>query len=169
MKPGMRAVRTRVHAVAGAIGLLCILTFWTSTALTELFASYETIAFVKATILKGMFVLVPALAIVGASGMSMGARRKDALARSKKRRMPIIALNGLLILLPSAFYLASKSAAGEFDTMFYAVQGIELVVGAVNFSLMGLNMRDGLRMTRRIRYQPTAPAGMPKGRPDQED
>ncbi len=163
-------MRTRIHALAGAIGLLCIFVFWTSTMLTELFASYEAIALVKATILKGMFVLVPALAIVGASGMAMGAKRKDALARSKKRRMPVIAANGLLILLPSAFFLASKSAAGEFDGTFYAVQGVELVAGAANFSLIGLNMRDGLRMTRRIgtRPRPAKTTGMQTGHPDKE-
>lgn len=143
-------MKTKIHAVAGVIGFLCILTFWTSTAVSELFASHETVASVKAMILRGMFVLIPAMVIVGASGMSMGAKRTDALAVSKKRRMPIIALNGLLILLPSAFFLASKSAAGAFDTAFYAIQGVELLAGAANLSLMGLNIRDGLRLTGRL-------------------
>lgn len=143
-------MRTKIHAAAGVIGFLCILTFWTSTAFSELFASHETVAAVKAMILRGMFILIPAMVIVGASGMSMGAKRQDALAISKKRRMPIIALNGLLILLPSAFFLASKAAAGAFDTAFYTIQGVELLAGAVNLSLIGLNIRDGLRMTGRI-------------------
>ncbi len=101
-------------------------------------------------ILRGMFILIPAMMIVGASGMAMGAKRTDALAVGKKRRMPIIALNGLLILLPSAIFLASKAQAGAFDAIFYSVQGIELLAGAVNLSLMGVNIRDGLRMTGRI-------------------
>ena len=144
-------MKTRIHAIAGVIGFLTILTFWTSTVFSELFASHETIAAVKAMILKGMFILIPAMVIVGGSGMAMGKRRKDAPAIAKKKRMPFIAANGLLILLPSAFFLASKAAAGEFDTWFYVVQGVELIAGAINLTMMGLNIRDGLTMTGRIR------------------
>ncbi len=41
--------------------------------------------------------------------------------------------------------------AGSFDTTFYAVQALELLAGATNLTLMGLNVRDGLRMTGRLR------------------
>ena len=143
-------MKKKIHAIAGLIGFLCILTFWTSTVYSELFTSHEVIASVKAMILRGMFILIPAMVIVGGSGMSMGGKWKSPLAVAKKKRMPIIALNGLLVLLPSAFFLASKASAGEFDKMFYTVQAIELVAGALNLTLMGLNMRDGLRMTGRI-------------------
>ena len=39
-----------------------------------------------------------------------------------------------------------KAAAGEFDVAFYAVQFVELVVGAVQLTLMGMNFRDGFRL-----------------------
>lgn len=143
-------MKTRIHAIAGVIGFLTILTFWTSTVLSELFASYQAIAAVKGMILTGMFVLIPAMAIAGGSGMSMGKNRTDARATAKKKRMPLIAANGLIVLLPSAFFLASKSAAGAFDSWFYAVQGLELIAGAANLAMMGLNIRDGLTMTGRI-------------------
>ena len=61
--------------------------------------------------------------------------------------MPFIAANGLLILLPAAIFLDHWATAGTFDTKFYIVQGVELAAGAINLTLMGLNMRDGLRMT----------------------
>ena len=144
-------MKTRIHAVAGGIGFLMILTFWTSTVISELFAGPDTIAAVKAMILKGMILLIPAMAIAGGSGMAMGRRRKDALTRAKKRRMPIIAANGLLILVPAAWFLAGKAAAGAFDTVVYAVQAVELIAGAANLSMMGLNIRDGLRMTGKLR------------------
>ena len=143
-------MKTRLHAAAGLIAFLTILTFWTSTAFSELFGSHETIAAVKAMILDGMFILIPAMAIVGASGMAMGKSRTDAPAVAKKRRMPIIAANGILILLPAAFFLESRAAAGTFDIGFYAVQGLELIAGAVNLALMGKNIRDGLSMTGRL-------------------
>lgn len=142
----------RIHAIAGGIGFLMILTFWTSTAISELFASHGTIAAVKDLILKGMIILIPAMVIVGGSGMALGRRRKDPPAIAKKKRMPIIAMNGLLILLPAAWFLASKATAGEFDRIFYTVQSIELIAGAANITMMGLNIRDGFKMTRKVRY-----------------
>jgi len=143
-------MKTRIHAIAGGIGFLMILLFWTSTAITELFANHETVAAVKALILKGMFILIPAMVIAGGSGMAMGKNRSDAPVIAKKNRMPIIALNGLLILIPCAWFLAGKAAAGEFDAIFYIVQALELIAGAANLSMMGLNIRDGLTMTGKI-------------------
>lgn len=142
---------TKIHPIAGVIGFLTILTFWTSTAYSELFGTHAIIATVKGMVLYGMFILVPAMAIVGASGMYMGSRRKDAPARAKKKRMPFIALNGLLILLPLAFYLESKASIGAFDTTFYILQVIELIAGATNLYLMGLSIRNGRTMGNRRR------------------
>lgn len=142
-------MKTKIHAIAGVIGFLTILTFWTSTVFSELFGSYETVAVVKGLILKGMFVLIPAMVVVGASGMNLGRKRRDAPAIAKKKRMPFIAVNGLMILLPAAFYLQSKAAAGEYDSSFYVIQALELVAGATNLTLMGLNIRDGRSMAKR--------------------
>ena len=69
---------------------------------------------------------------------------------TKARRMPFIAANGVLILIPSALFLASKASAGSFDASFYLVQAVELIAGAANIVLLGLNMRDGLRLTGRL-------------------
>lgn len=136
-----------IHPIAGVIGFLTILTFWSSTVYSEMFGTPETVAAVKSLVLRGLFVLVPAMAVVGASGMAMGRRRKDAPARAKKKRMPIIAGNGLLVLVPAAVYLSNKANAGAFDAGFYTVQVIELIAGATNLFLMGLSIRDGRTMT----------------------
>ena len=153
-------MKTRVHAIAGGLALLTIITFWVSTVVAEIFASYETIALVKGLILKGMFVLIPAMMIVGGSGMSLGAKRQDATTLRKKRRMPIIALTGLLVLLPAAFYLEAKASAGAFGTWFYLVQLVELIAGGSNISLMALNIRDGLTMTGKIGNKPVSAASL---------
>ncbi len=144
-------MKTRVHAIAGCVGFLIIGLFWASTVLAELLASYETIAMVKNYILDGMFILIPCLVIAGGSGISLGQGNKSALVLGKKKRMPFIALNGLLVLVPSAIFLATKANANDFDTMFYTVQAIELIAGATNFTLLGLNIRDGLKLTGRRR------------------
>ena len=143
-----------IHPVAGMIALVTIATFWLSTALTELFASQAAVTAVKTAIPWGFLLLIPALAAVGGSGFVLAKGRRAGLIGTKLKRMPIIAANGILILIPSALYLASKAQAGEFDSAFYAVQALELAAGATNITLLGLNMRDGLKITGRLRRKP---------------
>ena len=143
-----------VHPVAGAIALLTIASFWFSTLISELSGSMEAVVAVKTAIPWGFLLLIPALAAAGGTGFSLVGGRAKGLAATKLKRMPVIAGNGLLILVPSALFLAWKASAGEFDAAFYGVQAIELVAGAANLVLLGLNMRDGLRMTGRLRGRP---------------
>jgi hypothetical protein len=58
----------------------------------------------------------------------------------------LIALNGLLVLVPLAVFVHLKAAQGAFDGLFYGAQVIELIAGAANLWLIGLNARDGLRL-----------------------
>ena len=141
----------RFHLIAGTIGFLTILTFWLSTAAAELFGSAETITNVKQAIPWGFLVLVPALVITGASGFRMAGPTSDPRVARKKRRMRVVAGNGLLILIPAALYLAMLASRGELGRLFYGVQAIELVAGAANLMLMALNIQDGLRLTGRLR------------------
>ena len=140
-----------IHPVAGALALLTIATFWVSTSLSELFGSAASVVAVKSAIPWGFLVLIPALIAAGGSGFALAKGRRGGLVGAKIKRMPIAAANGILILIPSALLLASKAKAGEFDTLFYAVQALELAAGAVNITLLGLSMRDGLKMKGRLR------------------
>lgn len=142
-------MKSKLHAAAGAIALLCIAAFWTSTLASELFLGESAVVAVKNGILTAMWVMIPAMAATGASGFSLARGRTGRLLDVKKRRMRIVAANGLLVLLPCAIALARMAGAGQFDGWFYGVQGLELVAGAVNFSLLVLNMRDGLRLARK--------------------
>ena len=74
------------------------------------------------------------------------------LVGTKAKRMPLIALNGILVLVPAAFFLANKAQLGEFDTVFFLARGLELFAGAANLTLLGLNMGDGLKMKGRLRH-----------------
>jgi hypothetical protein len=143
-----------IHPIAGVLAILTIATFWLSTALAELFASQAVVTAIKMTIPWGFLVLIPALAAAGGSGFMISKGRRTGLIGTKIKRMPIIAGNGILVLIPSALYLALKARAGEFDTAFYAVQALELVAGAANITLLGLNMRDGLKMRGWFRHRP---------------
>jgi hypothetical protein len=145
----------RLHLVAGILAPLCMATFFLSTLGVELFGSHEAVAQLKSLIVTpGLWVLVPAIAAAGGSGMFLGRSRKGRVVDAKRKRMPFIAANGLLVLLPCAIVLDRWAAAGSFDSTFYIVQAIELLAGATNLTLMGLNVRDGLRMAGRLRAAP---------------
>ncbi len=59
------------------------------------------------------------------------------------------AANGLLVLVPCALILDRWASQGAMDGAFYPVQGVERLAGAVNLTLLGLNLRDGLRIGRK--------------------
>ena len=139
-----------LHPIAGAISFLIILAFWISTVSVELSGSAERIIEVKRAIPWGFLLLVPALAITGISGFRIAGRSTDPMVVRKRRRMPLIAGNGLLILIPAALYLERLASRGDLGHRFYSVQGVELVAGALNLILIFLNIRDGLRITGKI-------------------
>jgi hypothetical protein len=143
-----------IHPIAGALAILTIATFWLSTAFAELFGSEEVVVAVKTAIPWGFLLLIPALASAAGSGFALAKGRRAGLVGVKIKRMPWIAANGILVLIPSALFLASKAKAAEFDSAFYAVQALELAAGATNIALLSLNLRDGLKMKGRFRHRP---------------
>jgi hypothetical protein len=151
-------MKRTVHLAAGVLATLTIATFFLSTVIVELLGSTGAIAAVKRLIvIPGLLVLVPAIAVTGGAGFLLSRARRGRLVDAKRKRMPFIAGNGLLVLIPCAILLDLWASKGSFDARFYVVQGLELVAGATNLVLMGLNMRDGLRLTGRLR--PDKPLG----------
>lgn len=146
-------MKRSVHAIAGVLAFLFIAAFWVSTVLAELFLDHSAVACVKVAIVYAFIVFIPCIAITGATGFVMGGRSAQPILLGKRRRMPIIGANGVLILVPAAIFLSIKAQAGEFDAWFYTVQVVELLAGATNLFLMGLNIRDGRQLRRR--YQKT--------------
>lgn len=140
---------SRLHRAAGILALLIIVSFFLSTVVSELLGDVPTIHAVKTAILWGMLALVPAIIATGISGMRLGRRSNNPFVRAKKTRMPFIALNGVVFLLPAALMLQALASTGSLDATFYLIQSLELVAGATNIVLMSLNIRDGMRITRR--------------------
>ncbi len=141
------------HAAAGTLALATVATFWIATVVTELLLGQSAVVAVKYGILLGMAVLIPALMVTGASGFALAKGRGGRLVRRKQRRMPFVAGNGLLVLVPAAVFLYQKAVTGELDTVFYTVQAVELLAGGVNITLLSLNLRDGLRLSGRRRVR----------------
>lgn len=142
----------RIHLFSGLLATLTIASFFSVSLFSELFGSPGTIVAVKAMIvMPGLFLVIPAIAVTGVSGFILSKSLQGRLIAAKMKRMPFIAANGVLILVPCAIFLNRWAAAGTFDTTFYLVQGLEFLAGATNLGLMGLNIRDGLRMSGRFR------------------
>jgi hypothetical protein len=131
--------------LAGVLALLTILTFWAGTVLSETLGDSATVITVKTAIPWGFLILILALAATGGAGLALAREYADPLIARKRRRMPFIAANGLLILIPCALFLSYKAQLGELDWAFYGAQFLELTAGAINIVLLALNLRDGRR------------------------
>lgn len=131
------------------LALLFIAIFWTSTIIAELFLSTTAVTQIKQGITYALLGFVPVMIATGASGFAMGGKSVHSLIVAKRRRMPFVGGIGLLILVPAAIFLSLRAQAGLFDGIFYSIQALELVAGAVNLVLIGLNFRDGLRLRLR--------------------
>jgi len=147
----------RIHPIAATLATLLIALFFTSTVIVELIGKPELITTLKSLILYGVYLLIPASIGAGLSGFKMLKRvpTKGILA-TKAKRMKIIGANGLLILLPCAIALDYLATQGDFGSLFVTIQAIELIAGPVNLILMGLNMRDGLSLTKKRRAKQAA-------------
>jgi len=139
-------MKSILHALAGTSAMLIIAGFWSATLVSEIFLDAAAVAVVKQSIVYGLFMLVPFLAATGGSGFALSKSRQGLLVDKKRKRMAVIAVNGLLVMVPAAIFLNSKAAAAEFDSLFYAVQLLELAVGVVQLTLMGMNFRDGRKL-----------------------
>ncbi|MET0514752.1 MAG: hypothetical protein ABW047_05420 [Nitrospiraceae bacterium] len=145
-------MKERVHFIAATVATLTIAAFFVSTLLVEFLGSSDAVAHVKRLIvLPGLLILVPAIAATGGTGFALSKSRQGRLVDAKKKRMPFIVVNGLMILIPCAILLDSWASQSTFDARFYLVQGVELAAGGTNLVLMGLNMRDGLMLSGRVR------------------
>ena len=142
-------MKRRLHPIAGVLATAMIATFWVATVGTELFGVEEHIRTVKLAIPWCFLILVPSLALAGGTGHLLGRGRTGRLVEHKRKRMPFIAANGIVILIPCALFLTWKADSYAFDATFYAVQVLELFAGALNLALLGMNLRDGLRLTGR--------------------
>ena len=149
-------MKSLLHAIAGTTAMIIIASFWISTLVSEVFLTHTAVAEVKHGILYSLFLLLPLMAVTGGSGFSLGKMKKgisswDLILDRKKKRMAIIVANAFLVMIPVAFFLNNKAASGEFDTVFYAIQALELLAGGMQLALMSLNFRDGLKLAGKLR------------------
>ncbi len=139
-----------IHKIFSIIAFLCISSFFMSTIIVEIFFDRVAIVNLKELIVyPGLFILVPSIIITAISGQKLATSYTDSkVIQRKQKRMPIIALNGIVLLIPCAIFLYIASNKNQFDILFYTVQSVELIAGCINLVLMGLNYRDGKNIKR---------------------
>jgi len=139
----------KLHAATGAAAMLAILTLQVMLAFGEASGYAAEIAALRGRILWIVcLALIPALVMTGASGAALGRRWRSPLVAAKMMRMRVVAAIGLLVLLPLAIALWYLAGHGMIDGRFYLMQRVEALAGLINLLLLGLNLRDGLRLRR---------------------
>jgi hypothetical protein len=107
----------------------------------------------RSIVYYGLVPFVLLMAITGGSGNFLTKNRQNKIVQSKMRRMKILALNGFLVMIPSALFLHHKASLGEFDHIFYSVQVLELAVGLLQLYLLSRNFREGLILSGKLRVK----------------
>ena len=107
-----------IHPIAGMMAMVIIATFWLSSVSVEVFGAPADIALVKTGVAWGILLLTPTMVLTGRSGAALAGERRVGLIAVKRKRMALIAANGLLVLIPSALFLAFRARAGVLDAGF---------------------------------------------------
>jgi hypothetical protein len=139
-------MKKRAHKISTMFGFILILIFQISTVVSVALGDHDMIATVKRLILYGICVLIPVMLITVTAGRSLAGSAKHPLILKKMQRMKLIGFNAIMILIPSAVVLYLLSNAGYWGKWFVTVQVLEIISGITNVSLMGLNIRDGIKL-----------------------
>lgn len=139
----------KTHKIAAIVAFILIATFQISTISVELFGTNTQISAVKSIILMLIPLLILAMITTGVTANKLYPGTMKGIFKVKQLRLKIAAINGLIILLPSAIVLAKWSAVAQFDSIYWTVQAIEIIAGMTNLTMIGLNIRDGIRLARK--------------------
>lgn len=82
------------------------------------------------------------------SGKKLAGKSKNPIIVKKMSRMKLIAFNGV-ILISLAIYLYYHAIYETIDRTFLYVQMMELLIGAINLGLLGMNIHAGLKLSGR--------------------
>ena len=145
--------KNRIHAVAGILAIALVATFMTATIIVEIVGDKAAVLGVKTAILFALIILIPSIVIATGTGRSLAASRTSPLLKNKKRRAALIAVIGIVVLVPCAITLRIFAADSNLGPAFAIVQAIELAAGIVNLTLLVLNARAGRLLTAARRRQ----------------
>jgi len=139
-----------LHVIFALLAFFTVLAFWIASFGADVFMDEQSVLQVKRAVVRGLFVLVPAMILSGATGRALAGPKPKGLAARKLSRMRLIALNGIFVLVPSALVLRELAERGELGQVFFAVQVLELVAGGLNLLLLARNAREGMALSGRL-------------------
>ena len=140
----------KAHIIATSIAILTIGCFFSFSLIAEIKGSQEFIKQVKTGILYCLPVLLFVMPMLGITGKKLAGKSKSPIVATKMKRMKFVALNGI-ILSSLAVYLYLRAINDNIDSTFLYVQILELLFGAVNLTLIGLNIKAGMKLSGRIK------------------
>jgi hypothetical protein len=147
-----------IHRLSAVLALVILSSFWIATLVSELLLDVAAVMATKRGIAFALVLLVPCMAALNISGARITGARNGPLIARKRRILRIMGANAALVLVPCALALFWLSRDGSLGTTFYALQAIELVAGALNVTLLLVNVRAGLKLAGRLRRRPANPA-----------
>lgn len=140
----------KVHIVATVVAMITIFSFFTASLYAELVNDEALIVATKTVIFYCLPLMIFAMPTLAFTGNLLAGSSRSALIKTKRRRMKIIAINGLM-LVTLAVFLFIRARSGQLDSLFLSAQCLELLLGVVNFVLLSLNARVGWVLSGRIK------------------
>lgn len=131
----------------GTVAVIALLTgFFGLTVVVGASGQSQDFIAIKRDILFGMAAVVPIILIVGAA---LGRLAAAAAVDDCVRRIRFAAIIVCAVLVPSAVGLHLLAQAYAFETLFFFVQGVELLFQEFVVALMICNLRGELKAVRR--------------------
>lgn len=139
----------KLHAAAGGVAMLTILGLQVFIGWREASGYPADLAVARTVALWVMaLLLIPALITAGATGARLGRGWRGPVVATKLARMKVIAGLGGLVLVPLAIGLWFLASRGWIDGRYHLLTRLETLAALSNVLLLGLNLRDGLKMRR---------------------
>tara|TARA_R110002020_G_scaffold150915_2_gene327799 strand:+ start:716 stop:1186 length:471 start_codon:yes stop_codon:yes gene_type:complete len=138
------------HIIGTIMAVLTIGCFFGFSLIAEIRGNPEFIKQVKTGVLYCLPILLFAMPMLGITGKKLAGSSKSPIVVTKMKRMKFVAFNGI-ILISLAVYLYFRANENNIDSTFLGVQIIELLFGAINLTMLGLNIKDGMLLSGRIK------------------
>lgn len=151
-----RKTIVKAHIISTSIAVVTIGCFFSFSLVAEIMGNQEFIKQIKIGVLYGLPVLLVAMPMLAMTGKKLAGNSKSTIVATKMKRMKFVAFNGV-ILISLAIYLYFRAVNNNIDSTFLGVQIIELLFGAINLTLLGLNIKAGMKLSGRIKRS-TAPS-----------
>lgn len=143
-----RSSLVRIH-LSGAVGALALIsTFLVSSAVTEMAGNAADVHSLRQWIVFGLPLLIGCLAAAALTGRRLARKSRAAVIRRKQRRMQAVAALGIVVLVPCALILDALTASASVSAVVTGLELTEMLAGALNLTLLLLNVRDGRRLSR---------------------